>query len=259
MVNLENPITYCSQKVEKEFNFRMNPKYLSVLQLARINVVTLANNHILDYGSDGLLDTIHYLDSLRIKHVGAGNDLEEARKPTIFEIKGLRIGFQGYFGAGAFAAGVSRAGVAPRFEAALRSDIQRLREIDKVRYVVLSIHWGKEKALYPQPWQIILAHHAVDAGADLVVGHHPHVLQGIEKYKNAVIAYSLGNFLFGGNSKRTYDTAILKVVLTRDHKRISLVPIHVEEWQPRVCTGAEGDRVVSSVQKLSERFRESIF
>jgi poly-gamma-glutamate capsule biosynthesis protein CapA/YwtB (metallophosphatase superfamily) len=259
MVNLENPITYCSQKVEKKFNFKMNPKYLPVLQSARISVVTLANNHILDYGSDGLLDTVHYLDSVGIRHVGAGYNLEEARKPVVLEINGFRIGFQGYFGSGAFAAGVNRAGVAPRFEAPLRSDIQRLRQIDKATYVVVNIHWGNEKALYPQPWQIILAHHAVDAGADLVVGHHPHVLQGIEKYKNAVIAYSIGNFLFGGNSKRTYDTAILRVVLNGDHRRISLVPIRVEEWQPRVCPGAEGDRVVSSVQKLSERFHESIF
>jgi poly-gamma-glutamate capsule biosynthesis protein CapA/YwtB (metallophosphatase superfamily) len=259
MVNLENPVTYRGQKVEKEFNFKMNPKYLQVLESARINVVTLANNHILDYGPDGLLDTIRYLDSLGIRHVGAGQNLEEARKPVVSEIKGFRIGFLGYFGEGAFAAGVSRAGVAPRFEALIRSDIQRLRQIEKAAYVVVNFHWGEEKALYPEQWQISLAHRAVDAGADLVVGHHPHVLEGIEKYKNAVIAYSLGNFLFGGNSRHTYDTAVLKVELGRNLRTISLVPIHVEEWQPRVCSGAEGGRVVSSVQKLSERFQKSIF
>lgn len=259
MANLENPVTYRTQKVKKEFNFKMNPRYLSVLQSAGINVVTLANNHTLDYGPEGLLDSIHYLDSVGIKHVGAGRNLAEARKPVVLEVKGLRIGFLGYFGGGTFAAGVSRPGVAPRFEATLRNDIQRLRQNDKVGYVVVNIHWGKEKALYPQQWQISLAHLAADAGADLVVGHHPHVLQGIEKYKNAVIAYSLGNFLFGGNTRSTYDTAILKVELARDLTRISVIPIHVEDWQPRVCSDLEGDRIVNSVRKLSLRFQESIF
>jgi hypothetical protein len=132
MVNLENPVTSRTQRIEKEFNFKMNPKYLMVLQSAGINVVTLANNHIFDYGSEGLLDTIHYLDSLSIRHVGAGHNLTEARKPTVFEVKGFRIAFLGYFGGGAFSAGARQPGVAPRYEAAVRRDIQVLRQIDKV-------------------------------------------------------------------------------------------------------------------------------
>jgi len=259
MVNLENPITYRTQKVKKEFNFKMDPKYLGILQSAGIDLVTLANNHIFDYGSEGLLDTIHYLDSVGIRHVGAGRNLAEARKPVVFEVKGFRIGFLGYFGGGTFAVGASHPGVAPRSEAVFRSDIQALKQINKVDYVIVNIHWGREKAVYPQQWQISLAHFVVDAGADLIVGHHPHVLQGVEKYKGAVIAYSLGNFLFGGNSRSTYNTAILKVELSRDVKRISLVPIHVKDWQPQVCSGVEGDRIVSSVRKLSQKFPKSIF
>jgi poly-gamma-glutamate capsule biosynthesis protein CapA/YwtB (metallophosphatase superfamily) len=259
MVNLENPITLGTQKVKKEFNFRMDPKYLKVLQLGGVDVVTVANNHIFDYGTQGLLDTIHFLDSVGIKHVGAGRDLNEARKAVLFDIKGLRIGFLGCFGTDAFAATSNQAGVAPRSEPMLIKDIRSLKQIDKVDFVVVNIHWGREKALYPQQWQVNLAHSLVDAGADLVVGHHPHVLQGVERYKNAFVAYSLGNFLFGGNSRSTYDTAVLKVELGRSVRRISIVPIHVKDWQPSVLSGLEGERVVASVRERSRRFRESIF
>jgi poly-gamma-glutamate capsule biosynthesis protein CapA/YwtB (metallophosphatase superfamily) len=259
MVNLENPITQRTQRVKKQFNFKMNPKYLGVLQSAGIDIVTVANNHIFDYGPEGLLDTIHLLDSVGIKHVGAGRNAEEARKGVLFDIKGFRIGFLGCFGAGAFAATSSQAGVAPRSEAMVTRDIQSLRQIDKADYVVVSIHWGTEKALHTEEWQVNLAHSVVDAGADLVVGHHPHVLQGIERYKNAFIAYSLGNFLFGGNSRSTYDTAVLKVELGRGTRMISIVPIHVEDWQPFVLSGSEGERVVALVRERSRRFRESIF
>jgi poly-gamma-glutamate capsule biosynthesis protein CapA/YwtB (metallophosphatase superfamily) len=259
MVNLENPITKRTQRVKKKFNFKMDPKYLGILQLAGIDIVTVANNHIFDYGPEGLLDTIHLLDSVGIKHVGAGRNAEEARKGVLFDIKGFRIGFLGCFGAGAFAATSSQAGVAPRSEAMVTRDIQSLRQIDKADYVVVSIHWGTEKALHTEEWQVNLAHSVVDAGADLVVGHHPHVLQGIERYKNAFIAYSLGNFLFGGNSRSTYDTAVLKVELGRGVRMISIVPIHVEDWQPFVLSGSEGERVVALVRERSRRFRESIF
>jgi poly-gamma-glutamate synthesis protein (capsule biosynthesis protein) len=259
MVNLENPITQRTQRVKKEFNFKMNPKYLGVLQSAGIDIVTVANNHIFDYGSEGLLDTIHSLDSVGIKHVGAGRNLDEARRCALFEIKGLRIGFLGYFGSGAFAATSNQAGVAPRSTSMMINDIQSLKQIDKADYVVVNIHWGTEKALYAEEWQVNLAHSVVDAGADLVVGHHPHVLEGIERYKNAFIAYSLGNFLFGGNSRSTYDTAVLKVELGRGVRRVSIVPIRVKDWQPFVLLGSEGERVVAAVRERSRRFRESIF
>jgi len=259
MVNLENPITDRTQKVEKEFNFKMNPKYLGILELAGIDVVTLANNHVFDYGPEGLLDTIHYLDSIGVKHVGAGGNLSDARRPVVFEIKHLRVGLLGYFGNGAFAATSTQPGVAPRVKEMLRSDIQALKQIEKVDYAVVNVHWGLEKSLYPQEWQIDLAHFAVDAGADLVVGHHSHVLQGVEKYKNSVIAYSLGNFLFGGNSKSTYDTAILKVELRRGFRSVSIVPVRVKDWQPYVSSGMEGERIIASIKERSRKFQQSIF
>jgi poly-gamma-glutamate capsule biosynthesis protein CapA/YwtB (metallophosphatase superfamily) len=259
MVNLENPITERTQRVHKDFNFRMNPKYLRVLQEAGIKLVTLANNHIYDYGPDGLLDTIHFLDSVGIKHVGAGLSLEAARQPAIFDMKGFRLGFLGYFGGGAYAATKTQAGVAPRVRHLIKIDIQKLKQSDKVDYVVVNFHWGKEKALYPEDWQVALAHLTVECGADLVVGHHPHVLQGVEKYKDAIIAYSLGNFLFGGKNRSTYNTVVLKVEIGGAERRISLIPVRVENWQPSILSSEEGEGVIATVKQRSSRFRETIF
>jgi hypothetical protein len=259
MVNLENPITERAQRVHKEFNFRMNPKYLRVLQDAGIRLITLANNHIYDYGPAGLLDTIHFLDSVGIRHVGAGSNLEAAREPAVFDIKGVRLGFLGYFGSGIYAATKTRAGVAPRVPNMIKADIQKLRQSGKVDYVVVNFHWGKEKALYPEEWQVALAHFTVECGADLVVGHHSHVLQGVEKYKDAIIAYSLGNFLFGGKSRSTYNTVVLKVEIWGAERRISFVPVRVENWQPSILTGEEGEGVIATVKHRSNRFRETIF
>jgi poly-gamma-glutamate capsule biosynthesis protein CapA/YwtB (metallophosphatase superfamily) len=259
MVNLENPVTERTQRVDKEFNFKMNPKYLRVLQEAGIKLVTLANNHIFDYGADGLLETIHFLDSVRIRHVGAGSNLDAAREPAIFDVKGVRLGFLAYFGGGTYAATGTRAGVAPRFQYMIKTDIQKLKQADKVDYVVVNFHWGKEKALYPEEWQAALAHFTVECGADLVVGHHPHVLQGVEEYKDGIIAYSLGNFLFGGKNRSTYNTVVLKVEIRGAERRTSLLPVRVENWQPSILSGEEGEGVIATVKQRSSRFRETIF
>jgi hypothetical protein len=259
MINLENPVTERTQRVHKEFNFKMNPRYLKVLQEAGIRLVTLANNHIYDYGSAGLLDTIHFLDSVGIKHVGAGPNLQAAREPAIFDVKGVRLGFLAYFGGGTNAATGTRAGVAPRFQHIIKTDIQKLKQSDKVDYVVVNFHWGKEKALYPEDWQVALAHFTVECGADLVVGHHPHVLQGVEKYKDAIIAYSLGNFLFGGKNRSTYNTIVLKVEIRGRKRSVSVVPVRVENWQPYILSGEEGEGVIATVKQRSGRFRETIF
>jgi poly-gamma-glutamate synthesis protein (capsule biosynthesis protein) len=141
----------------------------------------------------------------------------------------------------------------------IQTDIQKLRQPSKVDYVVVNFHWGKEKALYPEGWQVALAHFAVDCGADLVVGHHPHVFQGVEKYKGAIIAYSLGNFLFGGNSRSTYNTIVLKVEIRGAERKISLIPVRVENWQPSILSGEEGEHVIATVKQRSDKFRETVF
>ena len=264
MVNLENPITERGTRVRKEYNFRCNPKYASLLKDAGIDIVTLANNHIYDYGNDGVFDTIDLLDSLDIKHVGAGKNLSSARTPVIIHAQGKRIAFLAYLDSIhtkklRFVTD-SIAGPVNVNLTSIENDIQSLR--DSADFVVINLHWGVEKSREPTDRQISIAHTLIDFGADLIIGHHPHVLQAIEKYHGKIIAYSLGNFVFGGIRRNTYTTAVLKVTLDSSADEAAsaeLLPVHVRRWQPLLLTGSRANALMKYVRKRSLRFPESIF
>jgi poly-gamma-glutamate capsule biosynthesis protein CapA/YwtB (metallophosphatase superfamily) len=257
MVNLECPVTTRGSRQKKPFTFRMHPRFLPALSRAGISIVNLANNHIYDFGPLGLFDTISYLDSAGIEYVGAGRDRSEAHRPVVRQIKGKRIGFLGYYGGGeAPAAGKNTPGVAHRSLSLMVNDILALRP--KVDYIVVNLHWGTEKAEHPEQWQMEQARALIDAGADAIIGHHPHVLQGIERYKHGVVAYSLGNLIFGGNSRHTYDTAVFEISLGVE-AYFRVIPIRVEEWRARELGGEEATRVIQRIAKLSSIFSNSIF
>ena len=256
MVNLENPITTTTEKVEKEWNFKMPTKYISVLQQGGINAVTCANNHVFDYGVDGILETMSVLDSAGIVRVGIGKTLIEARTPKIISIKGKRIALLGYAG-WSFPATNTRPGVAPRNVEYVVEDVRRIKENADI--VIVNFHWGEELAAFPSEGQKVLARRTIDAGADAIVGHHPHVLQGIELYKGKPIAYSLGNFIFGGNERNTYETALLSLELVNDTVSVSLIPVAVKKYQPSIATGEVKDRILKNVQQRSQQFRKTIF
>ncbi|MBI4535053.1 MAG: CapA family protein [Ignavibacteriae bacterium] len=260
MVNLECPVTTRGTKVEKPFNFRMHGRFLDVIKEAGIDIVNLANNHIYDYGKVGLFDTITHLDSVGILHVGAGRNKKEAHRPVVIDERGKRIAFLGYYGGGeAPRATETKAGVARRELKLIKADLSRLKRKDSVDYVVVNLHWGIEKATHPDQEQIKFARTLIDSGADAVIGHHPHVLQGIERYKHGVIAYSLGNLIFGGNSRSSYDTGIFEIRLGSDSTEYDLIPVRIKDWNASVLTGAAADSVVQNVRDLSRGFPKSIF
>jgi len=252
MVNLECPVTTRGNRIPKPFNFRMNPLFLQSLTEAGIDVVNIANNHIYDYDSTGLFDTIRYLDSVKLNHVGAGRDRDEAHRPVVLRAGGKRFGFLGYYGGGeAPPAGATQPGVARREIAAIASDIMSLRLRDSTDYIVVNLHWGVEKATIPERAQVEFAHQVIDAGADVIIGHHPHVLQGIERYRSGIVAYSLGNLLFGGNSRSSYTTALLEVRVLEDSLSYQLLPLRVDNWSVRSLGGIEGTELTRSVEQLS--------
>ncbi|MEX2190715.1 MAG: CapA family protein [Bacteroidota bacterium] len=257
MVNLEHPVTTATERVEKKFNFKMSPAYGAILHDAGVTLVNSANNHVFDYGLRGIEDTMRYLDSLGIPYTGIGRNLQEARRPVIMEKKGRKIGFLGYYGGGDFAATRDKPGFAPRYTRFIVEDVRKLKS--RVDYVVVNFHWGVERAPLPDDWQVALARRVVDAGADLIIGHHPHVLQGIERYKGAVIAYSLGNFVFGGNSMHTYETAVLKVSLSDAGAEVDLIPVSIKRWQPQPSTGDARESVLNLVRDRSFHFPENLF
>ncbi len=260
IVNLENPVTTRGKKVPKPFNFRMHPRFLEALKGAGVTAVSIANNHVFDYGKEGLFDTFSYLEKSGIQTIGAGVDMEHARRPLVVRKHGLSVGILAYYGGGeAPGATQRRPGVARRDLAVISEDVRALKASDSSLYVVVILHWGVEKAASPEPGQRHFAHALIDAGVDAIIGHHPHVLQGIERYKHGVIAYSLGNFVFGGNSRHTYDTGVFEIVLTSGGPAFSFIPVGLRNWHLVRLTGVGAEPVERHIRSLSRLFPSSIF
>lgn len=243
MVNLENAVTTAKGKISKQFNFKMDPALLPILTEGGIDIVTLANNHVFDFGSEGLADTLRNLDNAGIPHVGAGMTLAEARRPVILTIKGRTVGFLGY---GNYApATADRPGTVYRYPELVREDVRALKA-QGVDLIVVNFHWGVELMQEPQESDRLLARHAIESGADIIVGHHPHVVQPVEVYEGKVIAWSLGNFIFGGNSKRPDRSILLKVTASVDGTlRPEVLPIRINpqetRYQPYLIEEAAGN------------------
>ena len=253
MVNLENPLTRSKlDSGKKQLNFKADPESVKVLTAGGVDIVNLANSHAMDYAEPGLVETMNTLDNSGIQHQGAGRDIKEARRPDIIEVKGQRIAYLGYYDADLHAADQGKAGTNPRRNNRVAEDIRALR--GQVDWIIVNYHWGVELADYPGDWQIDLARFTIDQGADLVVGHHPQVLQGAEIYKGRPIVYSLGNFIFGPNAGRDYDTAVLKVSLKDRNMKVEFLPVEVKKFQPKVVKGAAADRILKHVEQISSIF-----
>lgn len=224
MVNEEFPFSTRGEAApDKQYTFRLPPERVSIFQEMGIDLVTLANNHALDFGTDALVDTLDTLDGAGISHVGAGRNLEEAKKPVIVELQGKTIGFLGasrVIPETSWNASSSKPGMLVTYDPSMT--IQEIEKLDQnCDYVVVYVHWGIERAEHPEEYQRTMGKQYIDAGADLVVGSHPHVLQGIEYYKGKPIIYSLGNFVFGSSIPRT---ALLKAELGSGQEKLTLIP-----------------------------------
>jgi Bacterial capsule synthesis protein PGA_cap len=194
--NLEFALPGDGRRVPTEPRVVGSPELVRWVAAAGFNVLTLANNHAFDCLDGGFQELRSLLDELRVPHFGAGMNLDEAVAPAIVEVQGLRLAFLAAAdersGPYRFAA-EDQWGVAPLDIDRLARQIQSLRE--QVHHVIVSVHWGEERFLVPSPLQIEQSHAMIEAGASIVLGHHPHVLQGLESYRGAPIIYSLGNFL----------------------------------------------------------------
>lgn len=225
MTNEEFPFsTRGTPAPDKQFTFRVHPEKVKLMQEMGIDLVTLANNHALDYGRDAMLDTIDTLDHAGIRHVGAGKNLAEARKPDVVELNGRTFAFIGatrVYPEANWAAGTDSAGMFSAYDggAQLAEEVKAAKQ--QADYVIAYVHWGIEREETPNEVQKSIAHRLVDAGADLVVGAHPHVLQGIECYQGVPIAYSLGNFVFGSSIP---STALLQADVDDEGIRLRLIP-----------------------------------
>ena len=139
------------------------------------------------------------------------------------------------------------------------ADISKVRNEGSSTYVVIILHWGTELATAPDRGQVAFAHACIDSGADAVIGHHPHVLQGIERYGRGVIAYSLGNFIFGGNERDTYATGVFEIRLGPGGVKYAFIPVRIERWRASIPAGNDSLMLTGSMRRLSSRFPKSIF
>jgi poly-gamma-glutamate capsule biosynthesis protein CapA/YwtB (metallophosphatase superfamily) len=255
--NLENPITTRGIPAEdKQYVFKGSPGLLTSLKEAGIDVVSLANNHTMDQGVEGLLDTIAHLDEAGIANMGGGKDADAAFRPVVLDAQGISVA---YFGLSrvvpdvSWKAGVNKPGVAETYDSTrAKEEIAAARE--KHDLVVVFAHWGEEKSDHPRAYEKQLARDYIDAGADLVVGAHPHVLQGFEQYKGKWIAYSLGNFIFNMTATdKTKDTGVLDAVCSREGEcKLQLHPMRVKQAsQPTPIEGEEAKRLLDWVESIS--------
>ncbi|MCD8098203.1 MAG: CapA family protein [Lachnospiraceae bacterium] len=209
---------------EKQYSFRTDPKYVSILQDLGTDIVTIANNHALDYGQDAFCDTLDTLSQAGITYIGGGYDLAEASAPAVCTVNGQSFAI---FGATRVSpsydwyATSSQPGLFQTYDATRLN--AAIAEADAVYdHVIVFVHWGVERNETPEDYQRTLAQGYIDAGADLIIGCHPHVLQGFEYYNGVPIVYSLGNYLF---SNQTGETLLLEASFGADDSlEIQLVP-----------------------------------
>lgn len=224
ILNQEFPFGTTGEAMEeKEYTFRVPPDLVSVPVDLGVDLVTLANNHILDFGRGPLTETLEALDGAGIAHVGAGEDLDAAKALKTFEIQGKTLGFLGasrVIPEGSWNASRYNSGVFTTYDATqLVEEIRKAKE--SCDFVVVLVHWGIERNTFPEDYQKTLACQYIDAGADVVIGSHPHVLQGIEYYQGRPIFYSLGNFIF---SNGPYESIVVELELTGDETRVCVIP-----------------------------------
>ncbi len=246
--NLETPITSSIQKNNCHYSklfddsngkrvfLKSELKTASLLKKMPMDIVSLANNHIIDYGRQGLAETREILTNSGLYYVGAGENLSIARKPVLLNIKSRKLGFLAY--SFTYEATRKECGCAPIWKFLLKQDIVSLKK--QADTVIVSLHFGREFSSIPTHFQKSIARFSIDRGADIIIGHHPHVLQPVEIYRNKIIAYSLGNFIFDPMLyplkmpaklfSLTKLSAIIQIKIREDGQlSYSLIPIYMDK------------------------------
>ena len=259
--NLEGPLTESTNSLDPngKIVLKSPEKAAEGIKYAGINVLNLANNHIMDYYEQGLLDTINILDKHGIAYTGAGKNIEEARKPAIIEKNGLKIAVISYTDMAeytfkgnpmlSFAADENKSGVAPRKYELIKEDIDAIRE--EVDILIVSLHWGVENSFNVTEEQIEFAHQLIDDGVDIILGHHPHRFQGVEIYNGKPIVYSLGNFIFDQNDPNNQESFIVSMKFKE--KKLSfmqLIPVRTIDKNHVIIP--KGDEAIEMLKRELE-------
>lgn len=246
IVNLETTLTNATKKADKKFRFKADPSYVEILKQGNIEAVSIANNHTLDFLEKGYNDTLKTLEDASVGYFGYEHKY-------ITQIRDIKIGVLGYY----------CMEITDKQLNQIKQAIEELRN-EGTDLVIIMFHWGIERDYWPNSVQKELAYFSIDNGADLVLGSHPHVLQGIEEYKGKQIVYSLGNFCFGGNKNpKDKDTMIYVHKFNfKNNELISeeyqVIPCSISSvqnrnnYQPTPLEGKEAERVINKIKKYSD-------
>ena len=251
IANFEGTLTESTEREDKQFAFKASASYANILTAGSVEAVNTANNHSHDYGEESFNDTLKALDTANILHFGYD-------ETAVTEVKGVKVGLVGIYELNDH---LGR-------EEQLKQNIAKVKQ-DGAQLIVVIFHWENEKEEVPDENQKTLGHLAIDEGADLVCGHHPHVLQGIEEYKGKNIVYSLGNFCFGGNAYPSdMDTIIFQQTFTIDQNGVkddnvtNIIPCSISSdsdynnYQPTPAEGEEATRIMQKIQKRSSWIKD---
>ncbi len=254
LANLEGPIAEKSKSTNRRYSYKVSPSHTRILRRAGINLVSLANNHILDCGRDGVIETIQSLDKHDIGYVGGGINREEAHRPKIIEVGTLKIGVLGYYWNKRTAAKRNSPGSAMDTFERYERDLNKLKPL--VDKIIVTVHWGTPYEREPKEETIEKAKSFVDLGADVVVGHHPHIVQRVDIYRGKPIFYSIGNFAFGsGNSKA--ESIIVSGRFKKSQLEIEVFPVYVKnrdplvDYQPKVLVASAGKSALERLKDMS--------
>lgn len=258
IANLEAPLTAEGERfADKKYTFKVPPHFVSGIADAGFDVVTMANNHIVDYGCEGIMNTFAALQGAGIDHCGAGRNRAEACAPTIVDVNGIKVAFIGFSMTypEEFWATNTRCGTCYPTEEVLYKSVTEAERIADL--TVVSFHWGAEKYNSPRAYQLTYGRSAIDFGADLVLGHHPHVLQGLEIYKEKLIAYSLGNYVFASYSGSATTSMILRAKFNSKGLLLArIIPINVHNaevnFQPLILQGQKKQEVLENLNAFSK-------
>ena len=263
LINFENAATYSGNAMKGDVPLKCSPEYVPLAKANNNTVASLANNHAFDYGIEGMQDTVSYLKDAGITPIGAGNTEDEAHQAVVQDINGRKITILNYMDADNFAEYSYEVmpyanGSNPGYSAYDYDDASKqISENNDSDLIIAYLHFGNEYSNSPNENQIRISHELIDYGADVVIGSHPHVTQGIDMYNGKPIFYSLGNFIFDQSNEATHTAYFVKLDLTGDTCQCTVYPIYISNYLPQHMSAEDGTSLLSNLSPHTDQLKVS--
>ena len=261
LINFENAATYSGNAVKGDVPLKCSPEYVPLAKANNNTVASLANNHAFDYGITGMQDTVSCLEDAGITPIGAGNSEDEAHQAVVQDINGRKITILNYMDADNFAEYSYEVmpyanGSNPGYSAYDYDDASKqIAQNNDSDLIIAYLHFGNEYSTSPNENQVKIAHELIDLGADVVIGSHPHVTQGIEMYNGKPIFYSLGNFIFDQSNTATHSAYVVEIDLVDNTGECTVYPIYISNYLPQYMDAQSGSNLLSSLSPQSSHLQ----